>query len=213
MTYTLTLRNARRLDQDLEKLLARIAEETQTTRTISVFRDIYKDDFNQMQQKILDKVATYRDILGFRYKLRELIRTTNATLIDSLTVQLAREEVFQRYVSGLVIKKDPPDPYSVRRRKESERAVATDEADIVVLNKQLEAMRESVKNGQAQTTLELNLMTKALINNIDLMLGTSKNSINSLKDQLQKANNETKITVTTTDVINKVFIEYKFTVG
>lgn len=199
-TLTLSLRDARRLDVQVEQALAALAATVKGTKTASIFNDVTLELVESLQRGFETQLGDAVELTNFRFGLRDAVKRANREEVDTLTNTLARLEATLKFKAE-VLAPAVEDPYSHRRRpSQTGKLVASELINVVELNAQVGAWRESVKNGGQQgTSFELPFVTTKMATKLTAEAAKLKRDINKAKDALAAANVKgiVKLSITT----------------
>jgi hypothetical protein len=208
-TLTLSLRDARRLDVQVEQALVALAATVKGTKTTSIFNEVTAEMVKNLQRDFETQLSDAAELTSFRFGLRDAVKRANREEVDALTNSLARLEATLKFKQE-VLTPAVEDPYSHRRRStQTTKLAATDLVNVVELNAQVGAWRESVKNGGQQgTSFELPFVTTAMASKLSADVAKLKREINKAKDALASANIKGVVKLSTTTEQDSLLRKY-----
>jgi hypothetical protein len=213
-SVSISLRDARRLDQEVDSLVRRIVGDIKHSKDVSVFETVTESTFSEPQKDIGQRLDKALDLTGFRFALRASIGHTNSTSgINGMTSKLAELEARLALVQGIT-QIVTVDPYSMRRggRNNVTPVQIADEINVERINIQLETMREALKNTAGAQAISVNLLTKDMADNIAKSVTTIKREVTKTKDAIAALNQSTKVSVFISDSVDKLLNEFAVTV-
>lgn len=212
----ISLREARRLDADLEKLVERAISEAKTSVPISIFTT-ERPNINNLQDAYKDRIDDALQLSALRFEVRQLVKYGNAQKIDVLVNELASQEAKLDILTKAITAPVQDDPYGYGRRRgqapAAKRVDVEERVDLDAVMEQLEAMRIALKAGgqAAATTYDLKIVTKPMVHALELSAAAVRRRINQLKDQIAVANSD-KVSLTLDEHMVKLLASYGLTV-
>lgn len=212
----LSIREARRLDQDVEEVIARITGEIKTSKSVSIFKPLSETAVKEAQSAILTGINNARQLIQFRFQIRAEVKAANAGKIDSLTLSLAVLESQLDVLQGVITATPEEDRYG-RYRAAPPKAIRRELAesvDVTLIQAQQAAQVEAQKNGgQVATSLEVNLLTKNLISSLDQEASITRREISKVKDTIALTNQTMKVEINISDDVQQLLNLYAVSVG